>query len=64
MQVLRCANALLAADPASAQRRLRARTFGVIPLGPRTGLIKWGGAHLLAVCRLPGLAVPLGRRRR
>ncbi len=41
MQALACANGLLRACPAAAHRRLHARTFAVVPLGPRTGLIQW-----------------------
>ena len=41
MQLLRCSNAVLRGCSVSASRQLHARTFGVIPLGPRTGLIEW-----------------------
>lgn len=41
MQLLHAANAALRNSDASAARRLRARTFGVVPVGPRAGLIEW-----------------------
>ena len=41
MQLLRTANAALRSSDTSAGRRLRSRTFGVVPLGPRAGLIEW-----------------------
>ena len=41
MQMLQSANAALQADELAAYRSLHARTFAVIPLGPKTGLIEW-----------------------
>ena len=41
MQTLRCANGLFRRSVPSAHRRLHVRTFAVVPLGPRTGLIEW-----------------------
>lgn len=41
MQMLRCANTALQADELSAYRALHVRTFEVVPLGPKTGLIEW-----------------------
>ncbi len=41
MQLLRFSNAVLRGSHVSVLRQLRVRTFGVIPLGPRTGLIEW-----------------------
>ena len=41
MQMLQSANAALQADEPAAYRNLHARTFAVIPLGPKTGLIEW-----------------------
>ena len=41
MQMLQSANAALRADELAAYRSLHARTFAVIPLSPKTGLIEW-----------------------
>ncbi|CAL8462813.1 g2346 [Coccomyxa elongata] len=41
MQLLRFSNAVLRGSGVSALRQLHVRTFGVIPMGPRTGLIEW-----------------------
>ncbi|BDA50909.1 probable serine/threonine-protein kinase SMG1 at C-terminar half [Coccomyxa sp. Obi] len=41
MQLLRFSNAVLRGSEVSVLRQLQVRTFGVTPLGPRTGLIEW-----------------------
>ena len=41
MQLLRYSNAVLRGSRVSVFRQLHVRTFGVTPLGPRTGLIEW-----------------------
>lgn len=41
MQLLRCSNAVLRSSSTSSSRQLHVPTFGVIPLGTRTGLIEW-----------------------
>jgi len=53
VQLLRAANALLAAEPGAAERRLAAPTFDVAPLGARLGLLQWvrGGVPLWALFR-------------
>lgn len=53
MQLVRAGNALLHAEPAAAERRLRAPTFGVVPLGARLGLLQWvqGGVPLWGLFR-------------
>lgn len=43
MQVLRAANAVLAAAPAAAWQSLAATPFAITPLGPRLGLLQWVG---------------------
>jgi PI-3-kinase-related kinase SMG-1 len=40
-QMLRSANTALQANKLSAYRALHVRTFAVVPLGPKTGLIEW-----------------------
>ncbi|KAI8622690.1 hypothetical protein BC830DRAFT_272313 [Chytriomyces sp. MP71] len=40
-QVLQVANALLKSDKISRQKKLEARTYGVIPLGDQFGMIQW-----------------------
>ena len=53
MQLVRAGNALLHAEPAAAERRLRAPSFGVVPLGARLGLLQWvpGGVPLWGLFR-------------
>ncbi|ORY07438.1 hypothetical protein K493DRAFT_273447, partial [Basidiobolus meristosporus CBS 931.73] len=41
MQILRITNRLLKRDPESNRRSLRARNYGVIPLGNHSGMIQW-----------------------
>ncbi|KAK9767511.1 hypothetical protein K7432_002654 [Basidiobolus ranarum] len=41
MQILRITNRLLKRDPEANRRALRARNYGVIPLGNHSGMIQW-----------------------
>jgi ataxia telangiectasia mutated family protein len=50
-QVLKLVNALLQSTTATRQRRLRIRTYNVIPLTPCVGLVEWVPGTLPLLCK-------------